>query len=158
MPNLTLAVAQYQIEGYNWPKVHVALVAFVPNHPQAHIFQLWGNTDTFAFRYSETDHFLKSSKIQGGVKIGEVAREAVRSGWLKQVLSERVVVRRRDPSYNCQVWLLDAVRELQQHRDKVLIVPEFNREWLFRALRRQHLTWEQANDHYFETVMPALRR
>ncbi len=157
MPNLTLAVAQYKIDGLEWPKVHLALVAFFPGHPQAYLFQLWGNTDTFAFRYSETDNLLKSFSIQGGVKVGEVSYEAVRSGWLTQVLSNRVVVRQRDPLYNCQVWLLDAVRELQQYRDKVHIFPEFNREWLFRALGRQYQTWEQANDHYFETVMPKAR-
>ena len=158
MPNLTLAVAQYKIDGFNWPKVHVALVAFLPNHPQTYIFQLWGNTDTFAFQYSETNHFLKSGRLQGGVKIGEVASEAVTSGWLRQVLNDRVRVRRRDPNYNCQVWLLDAVRELQQYRDRVFIFQEFNRDWLLRALQHQYQTWEQANDHYFETVMPPVPR
>ncbi|KAI1786111.1 hypothetical protein LXA43DRAFT_79986 [Ganoderma leucocontextum] len=154
MLNLTLAVAQYKIEGFNWPKVHVALVAFSPGHAHAYLFQFWGNTDTFAFRYCEVDHLLKTSKLQGGVKIGEVNDGVVRSGWLTGVLGDRIIVWRRDPTYNCQVWLLDAVRELQLYRDQVFIIPDFSREWLYGALKHQYLTWEQANDHYFETVMP----
>lgn len=158
MSNLTLAVAQYKIEGFSWPKVHVALVAFAPGHPKAYIYQLWGNTDTFAFRYNEVDYLLKSRSIQGGVKIGEVGPEAVRTGWLRQVLESRVVIRRRDLSYNCVTWLLDAVRELQQHRPQVFITPDFSRDWLFSGLQRQYQKWEEAEDHYFERMMPAPRR
>ncbi|KAH9897644.1 hypothetical protein C8Q73DRAFT_787901 [Cubamyces lactineus] len=148
---LLLAIAQYDRRGFPQGYEHWSLVAAVPTKEEAYIFDVVGNTDTFTYQTKAKVRLLRSSSLCGGYVVGEVDETYV--DWLKDHLATIPVVR-NDPTWNCQVWVISAIRELQQCPDKVTIRPDFSANNARQELARQRALWEEAENHFFEDLWP----
>lgn len=149
---VTIAVAQYEIPPFKYPQIHWSLVAFVPGSRQATRYHIIGNTDSYGFDVGAVRDLLRSTKLMGGVKVAEISEEFVANGWLEDKL-RRVPIVRNDPKWNCQSWVVDAIRTLADRPEKVTVQRGVSMAWLREALGRQWDLCESLEDHFFDGAM-----
>ena len=149
-----LAIAQYDRPGHPSPPGHEhwALVVAIPGAPSQaggwQVFQIVGNTDTYCYQtkaFCETERAL----LCGGCAVGELLQGAEGVEWLKDHLESAVEIVRGDPAWNCQRWVVEVVRELRQHPDRVAVLPSFNERKARAVLFKEREDWECGEDHYF---------
>ena len=86
-----LIVAQYDLQrGHKYRNEHWSLVA-LKNKDEAHIFQLFGNADTFVYLPSQHPSFQTSENLCGGCVVGSV--EGGKVEWVLEKLREVEVIR-----------------------------------------------------------------
>ncbi|KAI0333964.1 hypothetical protein GY45DRAFT_1243548 [Cubamyces sp. BRFM 1775] len=146
---LLLAIAQYVRDGYPPGYEHWSLVAIAPASEHAHVFEVVGNTDTFAYAPKEKMRLLRSKSLCGGCKVGEMDEAHIE--WLRNYLAEIPIIH-NDPAWHCQTWVISATRELQQHPEKVTIVPGFSAAKVRQQLEEERALWEVAESHFFEKL------
>ena len=154
-PTMRLAIAQYQRQGFPDGYEHWALVAAVPGKPDVQVFQIEGNTDTYYFA-TKIVKVLRSNSLQGGYEVGrvvgEVSLESDNVQWLKTHLATLPIVH-NDPNWHCQRWVIDAIRDLQGHKDRVEIRTSFSHQATLKELKKQREIWNVAEKHYFELLI-----
>ncbi|KAI0364575.1 hypothetical protein BV20DRAFT_1057141 [Pilatotrama ljubarskyi] len=153
-PRIKLCIAEYIREGL--PDCHWALVAAIPSNPRTRIFQIVGGTASYGYHTKEVP-ILASKTLCGGCEVGEVLGEASLTSdnvrWLETHLATAVTIVRNDPKWNCQTWVIEVLRELQEHADKVRIYPVDTAQIRAKlAEEREH--WEFGDDIYYNKLIP----
>ncbi|KAI8980686.1 hypothetical protein BD414DRAFT_492953 [Trametes punicea] len=145
-----LVVAQQDLQGHHRRTEHWALVVVSPTSRAVDVLQLAGNMDTFHFESLHVPDVLKIANLCGGCRIGEVATDSI--GKLQDMLgAQRIVL--HDRMWDCQDWLLEAVRTLKEEKSGWVEIDDWFTERDLRArLREEKELWEQADDHYFERI------
>ena len=119
------------------------------SHSIAHVFQLEGNYDTFHYTSARVDRFSESSSMRGGIQIGEIQTGAV--SWLGERLKDVRVIT-CNPDFDCQNWVLDAVRLLRDTGG--IIYPGITEQFVRYELYREKERWEIAEDTIIERLFP----
>jgi len=148
MSQYPLIVAQYTLDGHATRTEHWSLVALCGSRNTARIFEVVGNTDTFAYRPHDVTSFARSRRLCGGCLVGYIPESHL--GWLMDRL--RIVsVRRNDPGFDCQTWVISAVNLL---RSDGLVFANIN-EWSIRQeLAREMERSETGHDTIEERLFP----
>lgn len=149
---LVLAIAQYEREGFPAGEEHWALVTASSTTSQGQVFQVVGNTDTYGYN-TKTVVIRASHHLCGGVAIGEVPTQNVE--WLKTYLSTAVTIVHGNPNWHCQRWVIEAIRKLQEETSMVTIYPNFSERAVRARLSKERDSWEDGDDHFFDTFVPA---
>ncbi len=150
---VTIAVAQYEIPPFKYPHIHWSLVAFVPGSRQATRYHIVGNTDSYGFDSGVVRDLLCSTNLlMGGVKAYEISEELVANGWLEDKLRSVPIIK-NNANWNCQTWMVDAIRALADRPDKVTVQRGVTMAWLKEALGRQWDLCESLEDHFFDGEM-----
>lgn len=108
---LPILILQYSIKGHVRRTEHWSIAVITDTRSSsARIFEMKGNTDTFAFGAKDVRNIAASRSYCGGVQVGEVDAKELASleDWLKAI-----DVRHSDPQWDCQDWVMDALRELK---------------------------------------------
>ena len=113
---------------------------------QAWVFELSGNYDTFTYTPKPTSFSSRIFNYRGGFLLCEVAQEKL--GWLESLLGTLPVIR-HNPEFDCQTWVVSAVRKLQEEG----LVPRDVTEAMIREeLEREKERWEVADDTILERL------
>ena len=153
---LQLVVAQYLRMSHPPGEEHWALVAISPSSPAAHVFQVKGNNDSYTVTTEAIPNIFRSRSLCGGCRVGEIQESNL--GWLRDELLKVPVVLLK-PEWNCQNWVIDAIRVIKDFPEKVVIDPPFTESGLRAKMRDDRETWEGGDDHYLQRLIPrALQR
>ncbi|EGO31234.1 hypothetical protein SERLADRAFT_377101 [Serpula lacrymans var. lacrymans S7.9] len=104
--SLPLIVAQYGITGHPTRTEHWS-IAILSSKMNARIFELAGNYDTFVYAPKTVTRFTQSQSMMGGCHIANIP--ASRVNWLEERLKSVPVIR-NDPNFDCQTWVIEALR------------------------------------------------
>lgn len=116
---------------------------------EAYVFEVVGNFDTYTYVPRFDDAFRGSPETRGGCQVGIIAKEKL--GWLERRLTDVRVVR-YDTEFDCQTWVMDAIRMLQD--DKV-IMKHVNERSIRAELALESERWEVAEDTVEERLFDA---
>lgn len=118
-----LIVAQYAIKGHRRRTEHWALVLLYSRLHGLKL-ELKGNTDTFTYLTERLTAFERAQDLRGGCLVGWVDAERV------QALVDRlkkVRVRRNDPAWDGQDWVMEALRALKEEH---MVFSRVDENWL----------------------------
>ena len=111
---LPLIIIQTAIDGHHRRTEHWGL-AVVTNIALSHfrVFELKGNMDTFSYDVYDDQSASSAWNFRGGVHVGniEASNLADLEHWLKSV-----AIRHHDRLWDCQNWVMEALRELQMDK------------------------------------------
>ncbi|KAH9912301.1 uncharacterized protein BXZ73DRAFT_107505 [Epithele typhae] len=146
---IKLAIAQYE---------HWALAAVVPGADPAQIFEMKGDSTRFVY-HTRLASMIACRWLSGGYEIGEVlgpARlDSTNMGWLNEFLPEVEIVHTTNGSWNCQDWVLDAVRALREASERVRITASLEVGKIKEGLESEFQWWDLGGDNYFERLFNA---
>ncbi|KAI0351278.1 hypothetical protein OH77DRAFT_941403 [Trametes cingulata] len=155
---IKLCIAEYMREGL--PDYHWALVAAIPYNTRTRIFQIVGGAASYGYQTKEVN-ILSSKTLCGGCEVGEVLGEASLSSdnvrWLETHLATAVTIVRNDPKWNCQTWVIEVLRELREHTDKVSIY-HVDTTQIRAKLAEEREHWEVGDDIYYNKLMPTPKK
>ncbi|KAI0364576.1 hypothetical protein BV20DRAFT_834173 [Pilatotrama ljubarskyi] len=147
-----LVVAQQDLQGHHRRTEHWALAVLAPPSHAADILQLAGNMDTFHFESFHVPDILKITELCGGCPVGDIAAEGGVKRLRELLKGQRVV--HQDRMWDCQDWVLEAIRALkEQSADWIAIDSGFTERGLRAKLRDEKEIWERADNHYFERLL-----
>jgi hypothetical protein len=107
---------------------------------EAYVFEVTGNFDTYAYVPRFDSSFGCRQATRGGCQVGTIAVEKM--DWLERRLRDVEVVR-CDTEFDCQTWVMDAIRMLKDDGVDMTNVSERRiRAELTLELER----WEVAED------------
>ncbi|KAI8974760.1 hypothetical protein BD414DRAFT_497367 [Trametes punicea] len=151
LDRLLLVVAQQDLKGHHRRTEHWALIVLSPTSRAVHVLQLAGNMDTFHFEVLHAPDVLQIVDLCGGCCVGEVAADSLDR--LRDKLSgQRIVL--HDRMWDCQDWLLEAVRALKEEKGGWVEIDDwFTERELRERLQEEKELWEQGQDHYFERML-----
>src|ERR1700733_5655268 len=130
-----LIVIQYPITGHIKRTEHWSIVA-MKSLQEAYVFEVVGNFDTYAYVPRFDSDFGSSPETRGGCQVGTIAEEKL--GWLERRLREVRVVR-YDTEFDCQTWVMDAIRMLQ---DDGVVMKHVNERRIRAELALESEKWE----------------
>ncbi|KAJ6451477.1 hypothetical protein C8R47DRAFT_301360 [Mycena vitilis] len=148
-----LIIAQYDLVGHSTRTEHWSLAALVDKR-QAYIMQIIGNSDTFLYQPKMVKSFATSRSLRGGFLVGRIPADKVDD--LQNILRQ-VTVTRYDQNFDCQTWVIDAVRYLRDSGQAHWI------EWtktgiaevaIREELAREMVRWEGSDDTLEERLFP----
>lgn len=136
-----LIVAQYEITGHHRRTEHWNLTVLVsPN--VSHTFEVRGNSDTFTYVHDTVSVPIGSiPSYRGGCHVGEVPSTSIDR--LDERLKRDVAVIRLDLSWDCQDWVLAALRLL---RDDGIAFKTVNQAYVRKELQEDMARWEEGDD------------
>jgi hypothetical protein len=140
MPAYDLIVAQYDLQGgHKYRNEHWSLVA-LKNKDEAHIFQLFGNADTFVYLHGRHASFQTSENLCGGCVVGSV--EEGKIDWVLDKLKEVEVVRYKPEEFDCQTWVIQALRLLNYAAEDGVTILEVSDRKIREELKKERERWE----------------
>lgn len=144
MPAYHLIVAQYDLlRGHKYRNEHWSLVA-LKNKDEAHIFQLFGNADTFVYLPSRHPSFQTSENLCGGCVVGSVEEGKVE--WVLEKLREVEVIRYKPGEFDCQTWVIQALRLLKDAEEEGVNILEVSDRKIREELMEERERWELGED------------
>ncbi|KDR76982.1 hypothetical protein GALMADRAFT_246151 [Galerina marginata CBS 339.88] len=150
MPTFPLIVAQYELQGHKYRQEHWLLAA-LEKQQTGHIFQLIGNTDTFAYEASIDSDFPTSQTLCGGCLVGSVDSEQL--AWVKSKLKE-VPVRRNSPEeFDCQNWVMQALRLLKYSPHPGVEITEVSESAIREELKKEKEKWETGEETLEDRIL-----
>lgn len=148
MATYPLIVAQYPIIGHIRRSEHWNLIV-MKSLKEVYVYELTGNHDSYAYISRAEGSFGSSQTMRGGCQVGTIAEEKLI--WLEKRLQDVRVVR-HDPDFDCQTWVMEAIRMLKDDGVDILDVTERSiRAELALELER----WEVADDTIEERLFKA---
>ncbi|TRM61821.1 hypothetical protein BD626DRAFT_500643 [Schizophyllum amplum] len=125
-------------------------LALLLSRTDARIFEIVGNTDSFGYVPRPARQYAADPAWRGGYTVGRVAPKDIDA--LDARLRALPIVR-NDPEFDCQTWVLAALRILKQDG---LVEPEIDvREAVVREeLEKEKERWEAADDTADERLFP----
>jgi hypothetical protein len=135
-----LIVIQHAIEGHPRRTEHWSLVA-LESLRTGHEFELIGNIDTFAYVPKVVERFGNYMSLRGGCLVGQIAKDKL--GWLKEKLQEVTVVR-NNPDFDCQTWVIDALRILKESHGEGVEIDNIIERDIRAELEQEKERWELA--------------
>jgi hypothetical protein len=139
MATYPLIIIQYPISGHIRRTEHWSLVA-MKSRQEAYVFEVVGNHDTYAYVPRLDTSFGQSQTTHGGCQVGTITAEKL--DWLEKRLKDVAVVP-HDIEFDCQTWVIDAVRMLKNDGVEITEVSERN---IRTELARESERWEVAED------------
>ncbi|KAF8065005.1 hypothetical protein FPV67DRAFT_1450842 [Lyophyllum atratum] len=151
MASYPLIVAQYNLEGHPRRTEHWSLAALL-DVDRAHIFELAGNSSTYQYSSQIDNRFGRSQRLRGGCHVGSIAADKV--DWLENRLRDVTVVY-GDEEFDCQTWVLEALRLISNDNGVELrvISEKLIREELIREIER----WESGEDTVEDRLFHSIR-
>jgi len=146
-PTYPLIIAQFALEGHPRRTEHWNISAFISTE-EAQIFELAGGIDSYTFLSSTVS--LRALECRGGFLLCRLPSD--RLAWLKELFSTIHIVR-ANTEFDCQTWVVAAVRKLQ---DEGYIPRDVTENKIRRELDREKERWEVAEDTLIERLIPAL--
>jgi len=134
-----LIVAQFAIEGHPRRTEHWSLVALRSKN-DAHVFELKGNYDSFTYVPSDVTEFAANPSLRGGCHVGTVGADKVES--LKTRLRDVEVIR-NNPNFDCQTWVMEALRVMKEDGD---IIEDISEARIRGELGMEKDRWESVED------------
>ncbi|KAF8163397.1 hypothetical protein B0H34DRAFT_322003 [Crassisporium funariophilum] len=95
----------------------------------------------FIMLSSEFDKFSRSETLRGGCLVGHIAPDKL--DWLKTRL-QGVTIVYNDPEFDCQTWVLDALRFIRD--DEGVEVRNTNEERIRKELALEKERWDSGED------------
>jgi hypothetical protein len=148
MTTYPLVVIQYPIFGHLKRTEHWSIVA-MKSRQEAYVFEVVGNYDTYTYVPRFDSALGYSQETRGGCQVGAIAVEKL--DWLKTRLRDIRVVR-HDTEFDCQTWVMDAVRMLKHDGVGITNVSERS---IRAELAREVERWEVAEDTIEERLFEA---
>ncbi|KAJ7457048.1 hypothetical protein FB451DRAFT_601507 [Mycena latifolia] len=143
-----IVVAQYKIKNHTTARSEHWNLVVLKSMNTALVFEVVGNSDTFAYVPSVIHNFARLRDLRGGCLVGSITEDKL--DWLKERLREIPVIR-YEPSFDCQTWTFDALRLLKEDG----IVTEDTSERHIRAeLKLEEERWEESEDTIEERLFP----
>lgn len=140
MATYPLIVAQYSIQGHATRTEHWSLVALCGSKNRARIFEVVGNPDTFLYSTKTVASFRSSRTLCGGCHVGNIF--AGELDWLEDRL-KAVSVRRNDPEFDCQTWVIAALRLLKEDG---VVFQQINERFVRDELAKDYERWDVGDD------------
>ncbi|KAF8961847.1 hypothetical protein BDZ97DRAFT_1827419, partial [Flammula alnicola] len=129
---------------------HWALAA-LESKQKAHIFQLIGNTDTFAYEPSTEDKFAAEKNLCGGCMVGGVESDQLE--WIKQKLAEVSVIRNKPEEFDCQTWVVEALRSLKYAKLPGVEINEVSDKNIRTELKAEKERWNIGEDTLEDSLL-----
>jgi len=115
---LPILILQCSISGHARRTEHWSVAVITDAQTSsARVFQVLGNTDSFTFDASDVGNIGEPKDYCGGVEVGEV--DTGELGNLEMWLEE-IAIRRNDPKWDCQDWVMDALRALKMDKPEIV--------------------------------------
>jgi hypothetical protein len=143
-----IIVAQHKIQNHARTE-HWNLVV-LKSINDAHVFEVVGNSDTFAYLPTTISNFGKLRDLRGGYLVGSIAEDKL--DWLKERLRE-IPVLRYEPSFDCQTWVFDVLRLL---KDDGIVTEDTSERRIRAELKLEEERWEESEDTIEERLFPRL--
>lgn len=141
MPVYPLIIAQYDLSGHRYRSEHWSL-AVLESKQKAHIFQLVGNADTYAYEASTEDCFESASQtLCGGCLVGHV--DSMQLEWMRTKLKEIPVVRGKPEDFDCQTWAIDALRMVRYANQTGIDIIEISTRKIKAEMLAEKERWRQ---------------
>ncbi|KAJ7658490.1 hypothetical protein B0H17DRAFT_1171874 [Mycena rosella] len=142
-----IVVAQYKIKNHTSRTEHWNIVVLQTiNH--AHVFEVVGNSDTYAHVPRTIHNFARLRDLRGGCSVGSIAEDKL--DWLKERLRE-VPVLRYEPSFDCHTWVFEALHLL---RDDGIVTDDTSERRIRAELKLEEERWEESEDTVEERLFP----
>jgi len=151
MSSCPLIIAQYAITGHPRRTEHWSLVALQTKY-DATIFEIQGNYDSFKYEPHDVTKFATSQSLRGGCHIGTIAVDKIKP--LQERLKAIEVVR-NDPNFDCQTWVMEALRLMKEDGDITVDVGEAR---IRQELAREKDRWESVEDTVEDRLFPAPKK
>ena len=142
---LPLIISQFALQGHPYRTEHWSIAAVI-SREQAWVFELSGNYDTFTYTPRTTPFSSRILNYRGGFFLCEIAQEKL--DWLESLLGTLPVIR-LNPEFDCQTWVMSAVRKLQ---DEGLVPRDVTEIMIREEMAREKETWEVADDTILERL------
>ncbi|KAG6813702.1 hypothetical protein H0H92_008109 [Tricholoma furcatifolium] len=122
MGSMPLIVAQYDLQGHPRRTEHWSLVA-LSDAQNGYEFELSGNWNNFQYKAGRITCFGRTPALRGGCHVGSVPPGRIE--WLRERLRDVEVVY-NDVNFDCQDWVLGALRMLQADGMGIRLTSEVN--------------------------------
>ncbi|TRM64546.1 hypothetical protein BD626DRAFT_254503 [Schizophyllum amplum] len=146
MPRLPLLVVQYDISPGLLNHEHWGLVVYyAEGNGKGRVFEMSGTLGDFHFNTKDVNLF-SSRQFCGGCKVGAIEENKMNDleTWLRAVPNQCRV----NPAWNCQTWVVDAIRELQMGNRGVIFSP-----FSERALRVELAADKERSETGYNTII-----
>lgn len=140
--NFPLVVAQYELKGHPRRTEHWALAA-LHSAMDANIYQIEGGITNYSYQPSMHNTFQRSQKLRGGCLVGSVLSTKLDR---LQALLQNVPVIRNDERWDCQVWIIEALRYLKSAREPGITVVESSESAIREELKQEQARWADGED------------
>lgn len=149
---LPLVVAQYNLESHPRRTEHWAL-AVLRSRLKAEIFEVAGTSDTFNYAPRCDDTFSRHPQLRGGCLVGRVRSD--RLDWLREALGNSVAIIRYSDAWDCQDWVMDALRYLKDRAEDGVEVRIARERAIREELVLERERWDTAEDTIEERLFSA---
>lgn len=144
---IPLIVAQYELKGHPTRTEHWNLAAILTS-TQMYIFEVRGNTDSFTYVAAPTAVPLnRIMTYRGGCHIGDLPTDSLSQ--ITEILREIPVIR-HDPSWDCQVWVIQATKLL---KSAGFVFPHVDERHIREELHEDMAMWEEAENTVDERLL-----
>jgi len=149
---LPLLVAQFELKGHPRRTEHWRLVALA-SPSTIHIFEVRGNTDSYTYvpEFNFQTPLYKISSYRGGCHIGNLPEGSLEA--VKEKLTEVPIVK-YDSSWDCQVWVMEAIKLLKEDG---YIFPHVTEGNVRLELAEDMNLWQEAEDTVDERLLADAR-
>ncbi|KAJ6451472.1 hypothetical protein C8R47DRAFT_1170048 [Mycena vitilis] len=148
-----LIIAQYNLVGHARRTEHWSLAALVDKR-QAFVMQVIGNSDSFSYQPKLAKSFAASRSLRGGFLVGRIPAD--KADDLQNMLREVPVIR-YDKRWDCQTWVMDALRYLKDSSRAEWIewaMTGIDETSIREELARERARWEDSDDTLEERLFP----
>ena len=148
---IPLAVFQYALEGHPTLTEYWNIVA-LKSRQEAIIFELAGNADTYTYITKENHNFSRITSLRGGVRVGSIPEDKI--PWMQDILKQVFILRHNLHAFDCQVWVVNALRLLRDHDEAIILQGMTSIGALREELRQEMERWEAADETLEEREYP----
>ncbi|KAJ7766882.1 hypothetical protein B0H16DRAFT_1791443 [Mycena metata] len=145
-----LIIAHYNLPNHGTRTEHWSLVALV-DRKMGHVMEIAGNSNSYTYLPRQVRRFSQSKNLRGGYLVGFIAADQIKE--LEDSLRQVPVVR-YDPSFDCQTWILDAVRFIKTARPEC-ITEDTRESTIRRELDDEKERWNTGEDTVEERLFPS---
>lgn len=153
MSHFPLIVAQYELHGHKKGRnyKHWSIVA-LRSAQDAYVFEVIGSTGSFVYTPKHVSNFDTSRRFRGGYKVGEIPSNWM--NWMSDKLQE-VTVRNDDEEWDCQYWVMDALRLLRDTEG--IITGNIGRTHIIQELSLDEERWQTMEETVDERLFSRVR-
>ncbi|KAF8905624.1 hypothetical protein CPB85DRAFT_1315242 [Mucidula mucida] len=149
MSNLPVIISQHDLLAHPRRTEHWALAVITDIAlGSARVFQLIGGMDSFCFESVDVTIIDATAEYCGGVQVGEIAPSDIADleKWLRAV-----PIHRHRTDWDCQDWVVDAVRALSMD-DRGVVFADMTERSIRAELKEEKERWQTGQDLVHERL------
>ncbi|KAF9011811.1 hypothetical protein BDQ17DRAFT_1233188 [Cyathus striatus] len=145
---IPLIIAQYEMKGHPRRTEHWNLIALA-SPSRVHVFELRGNVNTYFYtaEFNVRANLSSVPTYRGGCHVGQIPVHALQS--IKILLAQIQIVK-FEPSWDCQVWVMEGVKLLKEHG---FVFPQVIESYVRRELAEDMERWNLVEDTVDERLL-----